>query len=160
MTTFNNHFTHRCLPALFGKKNCFEVFYQNILLNPSQLQGFLINFMQVVAQNAGENVGKPFKADSFEISLYGTIEKGIIYIGIPHWEQSRDCVAIAFPTDANKAGYYTCEYSVSPFDNSEHFYLGQWIIGSNVPQHQNWGEISPARSDVFVEKLYDMVYSQ
>ena len=99
MITFNNHFTHRCLPALFGKKNCFEVFYQNILLNPSQLQGFLVNFMQVVAQNAGENVGKPFKADSFEISLYGTIEKGIIYIDIPYWEQSRDCVAIAFPTD-------------------------------------------------------------
>lgn len=160
MITFNNYFTHRCLPALFGKTNCFEAFYQNILLEPTQLQRFLVNCLQVAAQNADENVGNPFKADSLEILLYGTIEKGIIYIGIPYWEQSRDCVAIAFPTDANKAGYYTCEYSVSSFDNSEHFYLGQWIIGSSIPQHQNWGEISPASSNVFVEKLYDIVYNQ
>lgn len=158
--TFNNYFTHHCLPAVFRKKNYFDAFYRNVLLNPTQLEGFLADSLQIAAQNAKEDVEAPFEADSFEISLYGTIEKGIIYIGISEWEQTRDCVAIAFPTAPDKAGYFTCEYSVSPFDNSEHFYLGQWVTGSDVPQHQNWGEIIPAHSDVFMEKLYDIIYNQ
>lgn len=158
--TFNNYFTHHCLPTLFKKKDYFDAFYRNILVNPTQLQGFFTNFLQVAAQNVDENVEKPFKADSFEISLYRTIEKGIIHIGISEWEQTRDCVAIAFPTDPQKAGYYTCEYSVSPFDNSEHFYLGEWAIGTGQMEHNNWGEISPTNSTVFMEMLFDLVYNQ
>lgn len=158
--TFNIYFTHHFLPAIFRKKDYFDAFYRNVLLNPSQLEDFLVKSLQIAAQNAGDDVDAPFGADSFEISLYGTIEKGIVHIGISGWEQSRDCVAIAFPTDPNKVGYYTCEYSVSPFDNSEHFYLGQWVTGTGEIQHNNWGEISPARSDVFMGKLYDIVYNQ
>lgn len=158
--TFNNYFTHHCLPAVFRKKNYFDAFYQNVLLNSNQFHGFLRDSLQIAAQNADEDLEAPFEADSFEISLYGTIEKGIIYIGIPEWEQTRDCVAIAFPTNPNKAGYYTCEYSVSPFDDSEHFYLGQWITGSGDVQHNNWGEIDPANSNEFVKMLYEIVYDQ
>lgn len=156
--TFNNYFTHHYLTAVFRKKNYFDAFYQNVLLNPNQLHGFLRNSLQIAAQN--EYVEALFEADSFEISLYGTIEKGIIYIGIPEWEQTRDCVTIAFPTNPDKAGYYTCEYSVSSFDNSEYFYLGQWVTGSGDIQHNNWDEINPANSNEFMQMLYNVVYNQ
>lgn len=158
--TLNNYFTHRCLPAVFRKKNYFDIFYQNILLYPDRLQGFLIDALKIATQSAGEDVETPFEVELFKISLYGTIEKGIICIDMPTWGRTRDCVAIAFPTNPNKAGYYTCEYSVSPFDNSEHFFLGQWATDCGEVQHNNWGEINPADSDNFMKMLYGIAYNQ
>lgn len=161
--TFNSYFTHHCLPFIFNRQDMITAFYTNILPYCDRLQDFLMTMWQnaIKAASNEPDIELPCDIESFDITLYGTLESGVICIAIPNCQESRDCTAIAFPTTLQQAGYYTCEYGINPLNNSDNFYLGQWLyLDENGFHHQNWGIVEQGNYATFATMVYDIAYNK
>jgi hypothetical protein len=116
----------------------------------------------VKAAKQAENdpdIEPPFPIESFKMGFYGEVDSGVIWLEIPNCKKMLDCDVIAFPMVREKAGYFTCEYSVDPFSNREYFILGEWKIEEDNFIHQNWGETDTEDGKSFCEMVYDIVYN-
>jgi hypothetical protein len=157
-TTFNYLLTHRVIPQLIFSG--LDPFYESILQYPKRLQ----QFMQIATSHAAKqtednpNMEPPYPIETFQIGIYGEMERGIIWIQIPNCNQMCDCTAIAFPAMRENAGYFTCEISVNPIDNKTYFILGEWKIENDSFQHLNWGEIDDGNWENFFEMVQKIAY--
>lgn len=158
-TTFNYFLTHRILPQVIFSE--LDPFYESILHYPEKLNQFLLLVVKHAAKQAmnDSDIEPPYTIETFDMGLEGEIEHGVIWIRIPNCKKMPDCAAIAFPTVREKAGYFTCEYSVHPFNNREYFILGGWKIENDNFSHQNWGEIEGESLESFVQMVYNIAYN-
>jgi len=157
-TTFNYLLTHRVLPQLILPN--LDTFYESILYYPENLQ----KFMQLAVKHATEqsmndpDIEPPYPIETFKTGLEGKMEHGVIWIRIPNCKEMCDCTAIAFPSVRENAGYFTCEYSVNPFDNRQYFIIGEWKIEDDSFEHVNWGESDTQYGEDFVEMVHEIAY--
>lgn len=74
-------------------------FYTNILPYCDRLQDFLMTMWQnaIKAASNEPDIELPCDIESFDITLYGTLESGVICIAIPNCQESRDWHSDCFP---------------------------------------------------------------
>ena len=162
-TTFNYLLTHRVIRQMYFDN--LDLFYEQIITNPQNMQIFMQNAMQTAADWAGQNpdVEPAYPIEKFDMSMAGdgveySVENGIILVNIPNCERMADCVRIAFPCMSEYARYFTCELSCNPLTDEQFFIMGEWTPSGESFKHHNYGQINTENGETFAGKVIKMVY--
>jgi hypothetical protein len=106
------------------------------------------------------DIEPPYTIEIFKMGLEGKMEHGIIWIQIPSCKEMCDCIAIAFPSMRESAGYFTREFSVDPTDNKPYFVIGEWKIDDDSFEHVSWGRSATKYGEDFVEMVHEIAYAK
>jgi hypothetical protein len=161
-TTFNYVLTHRVIPRIMFSD--LDFFYKNIITNPENMQIFMQKATAHSAALAEGNpeIEPPYLIEKFEMNIYAKgnerSDENIIMVQLPKYEKVLDCIAVAFPTMHEKAGYYTGEVSTNPINNETICILGEWRPTEDSFKHLNYGEIAPSNYGRFIEMVIEKAY--
>jgi len=161
-TTFNYLFTHKTLPMSIFRD--LDFFYENILPNPQNLQIYLQNVLLTAtawAQKYSPDVEPGYAIERFELGIFGNREENsVIMIDIPNCKEVNDCIRIAIPYVREKAGYFTCELSWSPIDDSKFLIVGEWKPQGEDGNltHVNYGKLDFENGENFPGRVIKLVY--
>jgi len=161
-TTFNYLLSHRTIPMCIFRD--LDFFYENIITNPTNLQIYLQNWLLTAtawAQKGAPDVEPGYVIERFEMGIFGnSLEHSVIVVDIPHCNRLNDCYQIAIPTMREKAGYFTCEVSSNPLDDSVFIIVGEWRPDGDDGslKHLNHGKLDHENGENFPGKVIKMVY--
>jgi len=160
--SFNYMLSHQAIPMCIFRD--LDYFYENIITNPTNLQIYLQNWLLTAtawAQKGAPDVEPGYAIERFEMGIFGnSLEHSVIVIDIPHCNRLNDCYQIAIPTMREKAGYFTCEVSSNPLDDSVFIVVGEWKPDGEDGslKHLNHGKLDHENGENFPGKVIKMVY--
>ncbi|MCL2243176.1 MAG: hypothetical protein FWC03_01755 [Treponema sp.] len=155
--TFNYLFTHREIPKLYFET--LNDFYAKVLPDPDMMQRFLFfayNRSKYIAEE-NPDIEPAFDAENFEMYMYGDAGRQVLVITMPKCGTPPDSYQIAIPAARQKAGYFTCELSVDPFNNEPCFIFGEW---NAEKKHSNYGKIDINGESCFAKMAVDIAYGK
>jgi tetratricopeptide (TPR) repeat protein len=140
-----------------------DIFYENVITNPDNLQLFLQKCMEnaIDIQKDHHDIEPGFPVDNFPMKIYGnTIERSIITVAIPNCKKPLDCNVIAFPCKRENARYITSELSFDPITGETFKIMGEWAPDGDSTKHSNYGRVDIHKKDGFQLDVIKLVYGK